>query len=110
MFCWENLQVFLAIKCDLSDAKGFVDALADSKKLEVVNVSENPFDDHFSISEILLENCQKLETLNLCCTSVSERICKNMLLKIVANKAPVPTKLTSESILRLDLSGIIGES
>ena len=110
MFGWENLKEFEAIKCELSDAQGFVDALVDSKKLEVVNVSENPFDDHFLIAENLLENYQKLETLNLCCTTISERISKNMLLKVVANKAPIPTKLKSESISRLDLSGIIGEN
>ena len=110
MFGWENLEEFEAVRCELSDAKGFVDALADSKKLEVADVSENPFDDHLSIAENLLDNFQKLETLIFCCTTISERISKNMLLKVVANKAPIPTKLTSESILRLDLSGIIGEN
>ena len=105
MFGWENLKEFEAVRCELSNSKGLVDALADSNKLELMDVSENPFDDHLSIAEYLLNDCQKLETLNLGCTTVGDKV-----LKAVNQDAIISLKLTSESILHLDLSGIIRDS
>ena len=104
LFGWDGLQDFEAVRCNLSENKDFIDTFVEcAERLEVLDASENPFEDHLSIVEHLLVKCQRLRTLNLGCTTISDVDMK----EACQGPAERPLRLISDSIVRLEFSGIV---